>query len=144
MAFAAGQGLAFGPATHHALEDERVGNLQQRAGFGRGGVLQRGVEQVDVDHLADGTQLFGGVQHLDVVATRNGPTMKIRKAQNRLESTLQAAKNATAPTVAKPVKAVQSTEAETPRRSSTSSSALRMMSQRTTTVTGVVSSCGNS
>ncbi len=34
-----------------------------------------------------------------------------------LDSTLQAAKNATAPTAAKPVKAVHSTVADTPRRS---------------------------
>ena len=65
-----------------------------------------------------------------VSPTRNGPTVKIRNAQNRFDSTLQAAKKATAPTVAKPVKALHSTVADTPRRSSTSSTALATMVQR--------------
>jgi hypothetical protein len=60
-----------------------------------------------------------------------------------LDSTLQAAKNATAPTVAKPVKAVHSTVAETPMRSSTSNSALAMMSQRIRPLMGTSNSSGN-
>src|SRR6218665_994880 len=61
---------------------------------------------------------------------RKGRTVKISSAQNRLDSTLQAAKNATAPTVAKPVKAAHSTAAEIPMRSSTSSNALARRSSR--------------
>ena len=74
---------------------------------------------------------------------RNGRTVKMSSAQNRLDSTLHAAKNATAPTVAKPVKAVHSTVAETPRRSSTSSTALAMMVQRMSPLIGTTSSPGN-
>ncbi|MCY1460035.1 hypothetical protein D9M71_775560 [compost metagenome] len=54
-------------------------------------------------------------------ARRNGRVVKIRKVQNTLDNTLHAAKNATAPTAAKPVKAVHSTDACTPTRSSTAS-----------------------
>src|SRR5260221_8502967 len=56
--------------------------------------------------------------------------MTMSRAQNRLDSTLQAAKKATAPTVAKPVKAVHSTVAETPRRSSTRGTVAAMRIQR--------------
>ena len=79
-----------------------------------------------------------------VSPTRNGPTVKISSAQNRFDSTLQAAKKATAPTVAKPVKADHSTVAETPRRSSTSSSAAEKISQRITPMAGTNSAWGRS
>ena len=65
------------------------------------------------------------------------------RAQNRLDSTLQAAKNATAPTVANPVNAVHNTEAETPSRSSDNSSALAMMVQRISPLMGTTSCPGN-
>ncbi|MOA46013.1 hypothetical protein D3C78_1684730 [compost metagenome] len=65
------------------------------------------------------------------------------RAQNRLDSTLQAAKKATAPTVAKPVKAVHSTVAETPRRSRISSTVAAMISQRMTPRSGTSSSRGS-
>src|SRR6218665_1298786 len=74
---------------------------------------------------------------------RKGRTVKISSAQNRLDSTLQAAKNATAPTVAKPVKAAHSTAAEIPMRSSTSSNALARISQRIRPLMGPSSSLGN-
>ena len=54
---------------------------------------------------------------------RNRRVLKISTAQKMLDSTLQAAKNATAPTAAKPVKAVHSTIPDTPIRSRISSSA---------------------
>ena len=73
---------------------------------------------------------------------RNGPTVKISNAQNRLESTLQMAKKATAATAAKPVSAVHSTSADTPRRSSTMISALTMISQRRPPRSGRSSSGG--
>src|SRR6218665_2263577 len=74
---------------------------------------------------------------------RWGRTVKISSGQNRLDSTLQAAKNATAPTVAKPVKAAHSTAAEIPMRSSTSSNALARMSQRIRPLMGPSRSLGN-
>ena len=49
--------------------------------------------------------------------------IRIRNEQKRLVSTLQAAKNATAATVAKPVNAPHSTPADTPKRCSTASNA---------------------
>ena len=55
------------PAAHHALEDQRVRDLQQRA-FTMRHIFQRRVEHVDVDHAALGAGLFRGVQQLDVVA----------------------------------------------------------------------------
>src|SRR5471032_2903548 len=72
---------------------------------------------------------------------RNGPKEKIRIAHSRLESTLHMAKNATAATATNPDNAVQSTVAETPRRSSTKINALPMISQRSPPRSGI-SSCG--
>lgn len=69
--------------------------------------------------------------------------VKISSAQNMFDSTLQMAKNATAATAVKPVSAVHSTVAETPRRSSTMSSALPMISQRTRTRSGCNTSGGS-
>ena len=54
---------------------------------------------------------------------RNGRVTRIRNEQKMLVSTLHAAKNATAATVAKPVNAPHSTPADTPKRCSTASSA---------------------
>ncbi len=55
--------------------------------------------------------------------SRNGLVAKIRNEQKMLDRTLYAAKNATAPTAAKPVNALHNTRAETPSRSSASSRA---------------------
>ncbi|MOA43011.1 hypothetical protein D3C78_1651200 [compost metagenome] len=73
--------------------------------------------------------------------SRNGPTVKIRIAQSRFDSTLHIAKNATAATATNPDSAVHSTVAETPRRSRTKISALPMISQRNTPRSGI-SNCG--
>ena len=69
--------------------------------------------------------------------------MKISSAQKKLDSTLQAAKNATAPTAAKLENAVHNTVALTPMRSNTASTVAAMMSQRTRPLTGTVSSSGH-
>ncbi len=62
-------GRRAGPAPHHALEDECVGDLQQHGRIRRAvEILERGVEQVDVHDAAFGARLFRGVQHLNVVA----------------------------------------------------------------------------
>ncbi|MNG40405.1 hypothetical protein D3C84_1289760 [compost metagenome] len=53
------------------------------------------------------------------------------------------AKKATAATATKPDKAVHSTVADTPRRSSTNTKALPMISQRRPPRTGIISSGGN-
>ena len=50
--------------------------------------------------------------------TRKGRVVRISTLQKMLDSTLQAAKNATAATAVKPVKAVHSTLADTPSRPS--------------------------
>src|SRR3989344_5084707 len=72
---------------------------------------------------------------------RNGPTVKIRIAHNRLDNTDHMAKNATAATATNPDSAVQNTVADTPRRSSTKISALPMISQRKPPRSGI-NSCG--
>ncbi|MNR25128.1 hypothetical protein D3C85_1422590 [compost metagenome] len=74
---------------------------------------------------------------------RNGPTVKIRIAHSRFESTLHMAKNATAATATKPDNAVQSTVAETPSRSRTNINALPMISQRNPPRSGIISCGGN-
>ncbi|MNN74305.1 hypothetical protein D3C81_1904920 [compost metagenome] len=74
---------------------------------------------------------------------RNGPTVKISTAQNRLDSTLHTAKKATAATATKPENAAHSTPADTPRCSSASSSALPMISQRRAPRSGSSSSPGS-
>ncbi|MNT57216.1 hypothetical protein D3C72_1945720 [compost metagenome] len=51
--------------------------------------------------------------------------VKISSVQKMLDSTLQAAKNATAPTAAKPVKAVHNTEGDAPSRLRMYSTALK-------------------
>ncbi|MNV49817.1 hypothetical protein D3C71_1417860 [compost metagenome] len=51
--------------------------------------------------------------------------VKISSVQKMLDNTLHAAKNATAPTAANPVKAVQRTVAETPTMLSTISSTVK-------------------
>ena len=68
--------------------------------------------------------------------------MKISSAQKKFDSTLQAAKKATAPTAAKLENPVHSTVADTPSRSSTPSKVAAMMIQRTVLVSGTVSSSG--
>ncbi|MNR53323.1 hypothetical protein D3C85_1733220 [compost metagenome] len=69
--------------------------------------------------------------------------MKISTAQSKFDNTLHMAKKATAATATKPDKAVHSTVAETPRRSSTNTRALPMISQRRPPRTGIISSGGS-
>ena len=59
-----------------------------------------------------------------VSPSRKGRVVKMSTAQNRLDSTLQAAKKATAPTATKLVIPAHSTSDDTPSRSSTHSPAM--------------------
>lgn len=73
---------------------------------------------------------------------RNGRVVMIRKVQKILDSTLHAAKNATAPTAANPVNAVHKVPLETPSTFSTVSTAVTEMTKLPTRRMPIIISAG--
>jgi hypothetical protein len=91
-------------------------------------VFQRGVEQVDVHHAALGAGLFGGVQHLDVVPNAKRPRGEDEQRAEQVGQHAPGREKRHGAHGGEPGERRPQHRGRDAQRSSTSSSALAMMS----------------